>query len=136
MDKLPRKKIEERIRKKMSDFLGVPLIKKFPEICGKEKEFDLVNTEHQIVGDVKIPTRSSARGVEDSICRDIWLMEKLEKSTRRRWRKMIVGGHNRKFFENYVNKFDVWLGNVKIYFIDGKGEVHTLRSRGGLRGRK
>ena len=54
-------------------------------------------------------------------------MEKLEKSSGSKWRKIIVGSCNRKTFENYAKKYHPWLGNVEIYFIDDEGKVQKIR---------
>lgn len=119
---------EQRMAKIMSEFLDIQLTKEKLEIFGKQKEFDLVNREHRTVGDIKRPEyRGIPSGVKDSISRDIWLMEKLEASTGEAWKKIIVGWGNRKIFDSYADNYDLWLGDVEIYFIDNEEKVHKIR---------
>lgn len=44
---------EEKASRNMSEFIGVPLVKKRLKIVRKLQEFDLVNEEAEIVDDVK-----------------------------------------------------------------------------------
>ena len=47
-------------------------------------------------------------------------MEKLEKSSGERLRKIIVGSGNKETFERYTREYDLWLDDVEIYFVDEK----------------
>ncbi len=120
---------EEQIREIISEFLGIPLSKEKLSIFGKEKEFDLVNIEARVVGDIKFYRYSGATpSAEFSIiCEYVWLMEKLEESSSSKWRKIIVGSGNRETFEKYAKNFHPWLGNVEIYFVDNKSKVQKIR---------
>ena len=99
------------------------------EISGKMQEFDLVNEEAKIIGDVKryVTKTSSPTAEIDRMSAYVWFTEKLESSTKRKWRKIIVGFGNRKIFETYSRRYDPWLGEVEIYFIDDNERIHRIR---------
>jgi len=120
---------EEIAKKVMEEYFGVKLEKRKLNIFGKYKEFDLVNIEKAIVGDVKRYTfRKSTPSAEFStISEYIWLMEKLEQFTGRKWRKFIVGLGNRSTFETYAKKYGPWIGNVEIYYINENKELIIIR---------
>ena len=121
---------ENVAREVMEKYLGVKLEKRRLNIFGKYKEFDLVNVEDAIVGDVKYYTFKGAipSAQFSAISEYVWLMEKLEQSSGRKWRKFIVGLGNRSTFEKYVKIYNPWLGDVEIYFIDDDGKLEVLRS--------
>ncbi len=128
--KLPERISHEKAAEIMSGFLGIPLAcKQKLEIYGKEKNFDMVNTEHRIVGDLKRFEHkgTSPTAQKDNVSAYIWLMEKLEASTGEKWRKIIVGWGYRKFFEDYARNYGSWIGNVEICFIDSEEKVHKIR---------
>ncbi len=114
----------------MEEYLGVKLEKKKLNIFGKYKEFDLVNIEEAVVGDVKFYTFKGAVPAAQfsAISEYVWLMEKLEQSSGRKWKKFIVGLGNRNTFERYAKQYGLWLGDVEIYFIDDNGKLEILRS--------
>lgn len=114
----------------MEEYLGVKLEKKKLNIFGKYKEFDLVNIEEAVVGDVKSYTFKGAVPAAQfsAMSEYVWLMEKLEQSSGRKWKKFIVGLGNRNTFERYAKQYGPWLGDVEIYFIDSDGKLEILRS--------
>ncbi len=114
----------------MEKHFGVKLGKRRLSIFGKYKEFDLVNVEEAIVGDVKCYTfKGEVPAAQFSaISEYIWLMEKLERSSKRKWRKIIVGLGNKEIFEKYVKNYNPWLGDIEIYFIDEEKNLEILRS--------
>ena len=120
---------ESQIRSIISKFLGISLSKERLSIYGKEKEFDLVNIENRVVGDIKSYRYSGATPSAEfsTICEYVWLMEKLEESSREKWTKIIVGSGNREIFEKYARIYHPWLGNVEIYFVDNTGKVEKIR---------
>ena len=120
---------EEIAKEVMEKHFGVKLEKKKLNIFGKYKEFDLVNVEDAIVGDVKCYNFKGIPAAEFSaISEYIWLMEKLEQSSGRKWRKFIVGLGNKEIFEKYVKNYNPWLGDVEIYFINEEKNLEILRS--------
>jgi len=52
---------------------------------------------------------------------------KLEKSSDRKWRKLIVGMGNRETFEKYAKLYGPWLGDLEIYFIDNNKKLWNIR---------
>ena len=120
----------ERIAKDvMEKHFGVKLEKKRLNIFGKYKEFDLVNVEHAIVGDVKFYQFKGTPSAQFSTLSEyVWLMEKLEQFTGRKWRKFIVGLGSRETFERYAKIYNPWLGDVEIYFINDDRKLEILRS--------
>ncbi len=119
---------EDDARRIMSQYLGIPLYKKRLNINGKYKEFDLVNILYRIVGDFKnFKYKGQAMAEMSNIVEYIWVMEKLEKYTGTKWRKIIVGAGNRKTFETFARRYDPWLEDVEIYYIDSKHRIVKLR---------
>lgn len=57
----------------------------------------------------------------------IWVMEKLEKYTGSKWRKVIVGAGNKKTFQTFARRHNPWLEDVEIYFIEEDRKVTRLR---------
>jgi hypothetical protein len=113
----------------MEKHFGVKLEKKRLNIFGKYKEFDLVNVEHAIVGDVKFyQFRGNPSAQFSTLSEYVWLMEKLEQFTGRKWRKFIVGLGNKETFERYAKIYSPWLGDVEIYFINDDRNLEILRS--------
>ena len=116
-------------RRVMERYLGVKLEKRRLNIFGKYKEFDLVNVENNIVGDVKyFRFRGSTPSAEFSnISEYVLLMERLEQYTRKKWRKMIVGMGNKETFVKYAKSYGPWLGDLEIYFIDENEQLEVIR---------
>ncbi len=129
LKQLPEAISEERAASIMSKFLGVPLsCKQNLEICGKTKNFDFVNLERRVVGDLKsFYYKGTPSAQKDNITSYVWLMEKLEKHTGTKWRKFILGNGNRKTFEDYAKEYDSLLGDLEIYFIDDGVKVQRIR---------
>jgi len=120
---------ETTARKVMEEYLRVKLEKRRLNIFGKYKEFDLVNVENNIVGDVKyFRFRGSTPSAEFSnISEYVLLMERLEQWTRKKWRKMIVGMGNKETFVKYAKSYGPWLGDLEIYFIDENEQLEVIR---------
>ena len=119
---------EDVAREIMSLELGVPLHKEKIDIYGKPKEFDLVNVRHRIVGDFKrFSYKGHAEAEMSNLAEYVWLMEKLEKYTGDKWRKIIVGAGNEKTFRNFARRYNPWLEDVEIYFITPRRKVVRIR---------
>ncbi|MEM4736885.1 MAG: hypothetical protein QXD41_03360 [Nitrososphaeria archaeon] len=126
----PKPNPEEIAKRVMERHFGIKLEKKNVNIFGKYKEFDLVNIENCIVGDVK---HYSFKGINPSseftnLSEYCWLMEKLEKWSGKKWKKFIVGLGNKETFEKYVKQYGPWLGDIEIYFIDDNEKLMILRN--------
>lgn len=69
-------------------------------INGKPKQFDLLNEDEHVVGDIKVFTYSGGvpSAEYDNIFAYVCLMEKLERYTGIKWRKLIVGAGRRRTF--------------------------------------
>ena len=120
---------EEKARRIISEYLGIPLYKARLNVCGKYKEFDIVNVGSRIVGDIKGFTFKGqvASAEYSNLIEYLFIMERLEKCTREKWRKIIVGYGRRKIFEDFARRYNPWLGNLEIYFIKEDGSVQRIR---------
>lgn len=112
----------------MSDYFGATLVKEKLDVYGKLKGFDLVNTEHRIVGDFKhFKYKGPANCEMSDIIKYVWLMEKLERYTGVKWRKIIVGAGNERIFETFARRNNPWLEDIEIYFITENWQVKRIR---------
>ncbi|RLE49287.1 MAG: hypothetical protein DRJ31_05425 [Candidatus Methanomethylicota archaeon] len=119
---------EDEARKLMSEYLSIELYKARLNIRGKYKEFDLVNEKHGIVGDFKnLKFKGQASAEMSNIVEYVWLMEKLEHYTKKKWRKIIVGAGNKETFEKFAKKYDPWLNDLEIYFITSNHKILKIR---------
>ena len=75
----PHVRAEKKGRRIMSQLLGVSLMKKKLEIFGRMQEFDLVNEQEKIVGDVKryVTKTTSPTSEIDRMSAYVWFMENL-----------------------------------------------------------
>lgn len=82
------------------------------------------------MGDVKHYTfkGSNPAAQFSTISEYIWLMEKLEQSSGRKWKKFIVGLGNKDTFEKYAKQYGPWIGDVEIYFINDDKKLEIIRS--------
>ncbi len=120
---------EEWIRGLISSYLGLELRPGAVLINGKAKRFDLLNEVEHVVGDIKVFTfKGPVPAAEhDNLFVYICLMEKLERYTGTKWRKLIVGAGRRKIFEDFVRRYRSWLPeDLEVYFIDASGNVERL----------
>lgn len=120
---------EEKARRIISEYLGMPLYKAKLNVCGKYKEFDIVNTGSRIVGDIKGFTFKGqvASAEYSNLIEYLFIMERLEKCTGEKWRKIIVGYGRRKIFEDFARRYNPWLEDLEIYFIEEDGSVRRIR---------
>lgn len=119
---------EKEAVKIMSEYLCVLLRKERVDIMGKKKEFDMVSLEHRVVGDFKFfKYKGEASAEMCNMFEYACLMEKLEKHTGVKWRKMIVGAGNRGTFEKFSRRYGQWLGDVEVYYITTDRRVERIR---------
>jgi hypothetical protein len=118
---------ESLARKIMSSRLGIALTGQEVSTLNKEKKFDLVNIDSKIIGDAKY-IMHSAQSEKDNVSAYVWLMEKLERATEEKWRKIIIGGGSREFFTTYAREYDPWLQDVEIYYLSDDGRIEEIRT--------
>jgi len=100
-------------------------------INGKFKNFDLVNIENKVVGDVKYYKTTSGGNrpsAKFSIMNEyVWLMQLLEKFENSKWRKLFVVGEDLPMIKNYIKEFDCWLGDIEFYFYADNKKILKIR---------
>lgn len=108
---------------KMSAYFGTPLKK--VRIRGFPKEFDMVSTDCEIVGDAKWRVLPPNGQQEKVLCEEItayvWLLEKIAAS-----RKFMIFGNDRRVPESWLGKYGRLPTAVEFYFWDEKGPVERL----------
>lgn len=111
---------EVNARKAIEDNLGMQLQKGKVNINGKFKNFDLVNVEKKVVGDVKHYKTTSGGNRPSAkfstLNEYVWLMQLLEKFDNAKWRKLLVIGEDMVMIKKYIIEFDKWLGDIEFYY--------------------
>jgi len=129
--KLEDKEFENVARKALENELDTILNCKKIDINRKAKKFDLVNTDKKIVGDAKHYNMTKGgnfpSGKVSILNEYVWLMQKLEKHSKQKWRKIFVIGEDPYFVKKYISRFDAWLDDVEIYFCDAVGKLTKMR---------
>ena len=78
------------------------------DINGKAKNFDLLNTDKKIVGDVKnykmLRSGKNPSAKFSTLNEYSWLMQKLEQYQNQKWRKIFVIGDDLTFVKKYMNR--------------------------------
>lgn len=122
---------EVKARKAIEDELGIKLSSEKININGKFKNFDLVNIENKVVGDVK-HYKTTAGGNRPSakfstLNEYVWLMQLLEKFEKTKWRKLFVIGEDMEMIKKYIVEFEVWLGDVEFYYFSINSGIKRIR---------
>jgi len=122
---------EKEARLAIEQELGFSLPSKKVAINGKYKNFDLVNLENKIIGDVKHYKTTSGGNRPSAkfstINEYVWLMQMLEKFDGKKWRKLFVVGEDLKMLNAYVNEFDNWLDDIEFYYFSVKTGIRKIR---------
>ncbi len=122
---------ESKARKAMEKLMNVQLSSVKIAINGKFKNFDLINLEHKIVGDIKHYTMTSGGNrpsAKFSVLNEyVWLMGLLEKYDNKPWKKLFVIGEDRRMADLYIREFDRWLDDIEFYFYSEKTGVVKIR---------
>jgi len=122
---------EIKARKAIEEKLGVKLPSETVNINGKLKNFDLVNKEHFIVGDVKNYKKTAGGNrpsAKISILNEyVWLMQLLEKYDNKKWKKLFVVGEDLEMLNEYLQEFDKWLGDIEFYFFSSDTGLRKVR---------
>ena len=122
---------ENVARKALEDELGCILNGGKININGKVKDFDLLNIDEKIVGDVKhykMTSGGNNPSAKFSVLNEYsWLMQKLEQYQKQKWRKIFVIGEDLTVVKKYISTFDAWLDDIEIYFCDADGKLTKMR---------
>lgn len=122
---------EVKARKALEDELGMELSGQKVNINGKFKNFDLVNIENKVVGDVK-HYKTTAGGNRPSakfstLNEYVWLMQLVEKFDDSKWKKLFVVGEDIEMIKKYLIEFDNWLGDIEFYYYSKQTGIKKLR---------
>jgi hypothetical protein len=130
-DKLNWQKFENIARKSIEEKFDCILNNGKINIQGKAKNFDLLNIDDKIVGDIKhykMTSGGNNPSAKFSVLNEYaWLMQKLEQYARQKWRKIFVIGTDLSVVEKYISIFNAWLDDIEIYFCDDTGKLTKMR---------
>jgi hypothetical protein len=111
---------EGKVRKTFSDFFGVELKKR--KVPSVPKVFDMVSSDHTIVGDAKYWNwKPNRQGQSATITEYVWLLEKVVAKE-----KFLVFGKDRKFPSKWLEKYNNLIKDIKFYFMDNDGNLEQL----------
>jgi hypothetical protein len=100
-------------------------------INGKVKDFDLLNIDEKIVGDIKhykMTSGGNNPSAKFSVLNEYsWLMQKLEQFQKEKWRKVFVIGEDSNVVKKYISTYDAWLDDIEIYFCNAVGKLTKMR---------
>lgn len=122
---------EEKARKAIEEELKIKLPSKKVNINGKFKNFDLVNIENKVVGDVK-HYRTTSGGNRPSakfstLNEYVWLMQLLENFDNTKWKKLFVVGEDMEMIKKYIGEFEKWLGDIEFYYYSENTGIKRIR---------
>jgi len=124
-------RFENLARKAIENELGCLLNGGKININGKVKDFDLLNIDNQIVGDIKHYKMTKGGNIPSAKFSTLneyaWLMQKLEQYEKRKWRKIFVIGEDLKVVKIYLTTYAPWLEDIEIYYCSGEGNLVKLR---------
>ena len=55
-----------------------------------------------------------------------WLMQRLERSTNHRWRKVFVIGIDKSLVEKYIKTYEKWLDDIEVYYCSKSGKISRI----------
>ncbi len=122
---------EEQAREAIEKELGVTLGSGKVNINGKQKNFDLINNEKRIVGDVKHYKTTSGGNRPSAkfstLNEYVWIMQLLEKYDNTKWKKLFVIGEDLEMAKKYINEFNSWLSDIEFYFFSKETGLKKIR---------
>lgn len=122
---------EVKARKAIEEELGIKLQSEKVNINGKFKNFDLVNLENKVVGDVKHYKTTSGGNRPSAkfstLNEYVWLMQLLEKFENTKWRKLFVVGEDIEMLKKHIIEFEVWLGDIEFYYYSVNSGIKKIR---------
>jgi|SaaInlStandDraft_2_1057019.scaffolds.fasta_scaffold09030_2 hypothetical protein len=129
--KLDWQRFENVARKAIENELDTILNGGKININGKAKDFDLLNIDENIVGDVKhykMTEGGNNPSAKFSVLNEYsWLMQKLEQYQKQKWQKIFVVGEDVRVVKKYISTYDAWLDDIEIYFCDADGKLTKMR---------
>ena len=122
---------EENARRAIEERLKIELPSGKVNINGKYKNFDLVNLENKVVGDVKNYKTTSGGNrpsAKFSVLNEYaWLMQLLEKFDNIKWKKLFVVGEDLDMIKQYIKEFDKWLDDIEFYYYSEQKGISKIR---------
>ena len=122
---------EENARRAIEEKLKIELPSGKVNINGKYKNFDLVNLENKVVGDVKNYKTTSGGNrpsAKFSVLNEyVWLMQLLEKFDNIKWKKLFVVGEDLDMIKQYIKEFDKWLDDIEFYYYSEQKGISQIR---------
>lgn len=127
------KKFEEIARNAIQKKLGCKLNNGKLNITGKDKNFDLVNENKRIVGDVKHYSMTKGGNIPSAKFSTLneyaWLMQRLERSTNLKWKKIFVIGADKPLVKKYIKTYGKWLDDIEVYYCSERGEINRITQK-------
>ena len=127
------KKFEEIARNAIQKKLGCKLNNGKLNITGKDKNFDLVNENKRIVGDVKHYSMTKGGNIPSAKFSTLneyaWLMQRLERSTNLKWKKIFVIGADKPLVKKYIKTYGKWLDDIEVYYCSERGEINRIKQK-------
>ena len=122
---------EEKARRAIEEELKMELPGGKVNINGKYKNFDLVNSQKKVVGDVKHYKATSGGNRPSatfSILNEyVWLMQLLEQFDGSKWKKLFVIGEDLEMIKKYITEFEKWLGDIEFYYYSEETGIKKIR---------
>ena len=122
---------EEKARRAIEEELKMELPGGKVNINGKYKNFDLVNSQKKVVGDVKHYKATSGGNrpsAKFSILNEyVWLMQLLEQFDGSKWKKLFVVGEDLEMIKKYITEFEKWLGDIEFYYYSEGTGIKKIR---------
>ena len=122
---------EVKARKAIEEKIGIQLSSEKVNINGKFKNFDLVNVENKVVGDVKHYKTTSGGNRPSAkfstLNEYVWLMQLLEKFDKVKWKKLFVVGEDIEMIKKYIIELEKWLGDIEFYYYSENTGIEKIR---------
>ena len=95
------------------------------------KNFDLVNSQKKVVGDVKHYKTTSGGNRPSAkfstLNEYVWLMQLLEQFDDSKWKKLFVVGEDLEMIKKYITEFEKWLGDIEFYYYSEGTGIKKIR---------
>lgn len=122
---------ENLARHAIEQELNVKLNSGTVNINGKLKNFDLLNVENKIIGDVKNYKTTSGGNRPSAkfstLNEYVWQMQLFEKYDGQKWKKLFVVGEDMEMIQKYIKEFNPWLGDIEFYYFSTTKGLSKIR---------